>query len=148
MIPASFIFESARADAMAREADRTLASFFIFLGIGGGAALSYVALVEVLVPAFADVPSWWVSALCYASFVLPVYMLHRRFSFRSDAQHAKALPRYVAVQIGALLLAALFSYLAYGMFGLKSTLAALIVIGLTSAANFIILRLWAFASDQ
>jgi putative flippase GtrA len=117
-----------------------------FVLIGTGAALSFVALSMLAVALLPMVPAWLVSALCYAGFVLPVYLLHRRFSFRSNAAHIRALPRYVIVQFGGIALATLFSWLAYGFVGLPTMVAALTVIGVTSALNFAVLRLWAFRS--
>ncbi|MEO8883262.1 MAG: GtrA family protein, partial [Devosia sp.] len=75
----------------------------------------------------------------------PVYLAHRRFSFRSDTPHGHALPRYVGVQLCALLLASIFSYIAYSVFGLPAFWAAIVVTGLISSVNFVVLRLWAFA---
>lgn len=117
-----------------------------FLLIGAGAALSFVALSMLAVGLLPMLPSWLVSALCYAGFVLPVYLLHRRFSFRSSTAHARALPRYAVVQLCGIGVAAMFSWLAYGIVGLPTIVAALTVIGVTSALNFAVLRLWAFAS--
>ena len=59
--------------------------------------------------------------------------------------HSRALPRYVAVQLTSLALATLFSYVAYGVIGLPTLAAAVIVIVLTSGINFLVLRRWAFA---
>ncbi|QMV01048.1 hypothetical protein GHV40_05945 [Devosia sp. D6-9] len=115
-----------------------------FLAIGGGAAMAFVCLSSLAVGAGLPLADWIVSALCYAAFILPVYLLHRRFSFNSDAPHLQALPRYVTVQLVGLSLAALFSFLAYGIIGLPTLLASLLVIGLTSAMNFLVLKVWAF----
>jgi putative flippase GtrA len=119
--------------------------FLSFAGIGAGAALAFIALSSGLVALDTSVPDWGVSALCYAAFVVPVYLLHRRFSFRSNAAHRVALPRYVAVQATAVVLATLFSWLAYGVFSLPSLVASMLVIALTSGLNFVVLRAWAFA---
>jgi putative flippase GtrA len=120
------------------------AQLFAFLLIGGAAALSFVGVSAAAVVAFGEVPSWLVSALCYAAYIVPVYLLHRRFAFRSSADHSRALPRYVAVQLCGLALATLFSWLAYGVIGLPTLVAAMLVIGLTSGINFLVLRRWAF----
>jgi putative flippase GtrA len=90
-------------------------------------------------------PAWVVSAGCYALFIVPVYLAHRRLSFHSQMPHAVALPRYVAVQASALALASLFSFVCYGLIGMPSALAAVVVICLTSGVNFVVLKLWAFA---
>ena len=116
-----------------------------FLGIGALAALGFVALSAAMLALPIGLPGWVVSTLCYAAFVVPVYLLHRRFSFVSDAPHRQALPRYVAVQASAVGLATVFSYIAYGIVGLPGPVGALLVIGLTSGVNFLVLKLWAFS---
>jgi putative flippase GtrA len=116
-----------------------------FLIIGAGAALAYVALCWVAMRIPTGLSPWIVSSICYAVFIVPVYLMHRRYSFRSDAPHVRALPRYIMVQICGLILATLFSLLAYNAFGLPTPLAAFLVIGLTSGVNFVVLRLWAFS---
>jgi len=125
-----------------------LAELGAFLGIGLGAMLGFVALSGWAMTLSVDLPAWAVSALCYAAFIGPVYLLHRRFSFGSDAAHATALPRYAAVQGMALLLASLFSFIAYGMLSVPGMLASTLVIVLTSGVNFVVLRSWAFVAAR
>jgi putative flippase GtrA len=119
-----------------------LLSFLIVGGLGAG---SFVALSGLMIRLAFATPSWIVSACCYALMILPVYLAHRRFSFRSDAPHTHALPRYVGVQLSGIAFASLFSFVCYGVFGMPTLFASLLVIGLTSGVNFIVLRLWAFA---
>ncbi|MBI4922637.1 MAG: GtrA family protein [Devosia nanyangense] len=122
-----------------------LVQLLSFVVIGGAAAAVFVGLSAVAVALPTGLPKWLVSALCYAAFIVPVYLLHRRYSFRSEAPHGQALPRYVVVQVAGLALATGFSWLAYSLFGLANVPAALLVIGLTSGVNFVILRVWAFS---
>lgn len=122
-----------------------LTEFAWFLIVGGGAALGFIVMSAVMVEWLTGVPDWIVSAGCYGLFIVPVYLAHRRFSFRSGAPHAVALPRYVAVQLSALGLATLFSYVCYAILGMPPATAALLVIALTSGVNFVVLKLWAFA---
>ena len=122
-----------------------LVQLFAFMVIGGAAALGFVGVSTAAVAAFDAIPAWLVSSLCYAGFIVPVYLLHRRFSFQSAAAHSRALPRYVLVQLCGLALATAFSYLAYGVVGLPTLAAALVVIVLTAGINFLVLRRWAFA---
>jgi len=137
-------------ESLARDQDHTIAETSLgpqalaFIAIGGGAALAFVAVSSFMVSLGLPLADWVVSALCYGAFIGPVYLLHRRYSFNSSAPHGRALPRYVAVQLVGLTLAALFSFVAYGVVGLPSVAAALVVTGLTSAVNFFILRIWAF----
>lgn len=129
----------------ANTASPVLVQLFAFAIIGGAAALSFVGVSSAAVALFKSVPAWLVSSLCYAAFIVPVYLMHRRYSFQSAAAHSRALPRYVLVQLCGLVLATVFSYVAYGVVGLPTLLAALVVIVLTSGINFLVLRRWAFA---
>lgn len=121
------------------------ASLIAFVFIGGSGALAFVALSTIMVGVFRGADSWVVSTFCYAALILPVYLLQKRFSFRSDAPHVHALPRYVAVQAMALVLTALFGFVAYGVLALPNLAAAIIISVLTAGVNFVILRGWAFA---
>jgi putative flippase GtrA len=122
-----------------------VASAISFLLVGGLAALCFIALSMLMIGLRTGVPDWIVSAFCYAVFIVPVYLAHRAYSFRSRTPHAIALPRYIAVQLSALALSALFSYICYGLLGLQTALAPLLVLGLTSGVNFLVLKIWAFA---
>lgn len=116
-----------------------------FIGIGAAAALSFVVLSSMVIWMDTGLADWMVNTASYACLIVPVYLLHRRFSFRSDAAHRHALPRYLAVQGMALMLAALFSYVVHGMLMLPTVAASMLVITLTSGINFVVLRSWAFA---
>ena len=124
-----------------------LAELLSFLAVGGLGALSFVVVSTIAIAVLAQYPAWVVSAGCYAAHIVPVYLLHRKFAFRSaTSAHTRALPRYVAVQLCGVALAAGFSWIAYEIFGLPNIAAALLVTGLTSAINFVILRVWAFSN--
>ncbi len=116
-----------------------------FLLVGGSGAVAFVALSGVVIGLHTGVPNWLASTLCYAVLIGPVYFAHHRFSFQSEAPHARALPRYVGVQLCALALAAIFSAIAYGGLMLPTLWASVLVTGLTSGVNFLVLKLWAFA---
>jgi len=116
----------------------------MFIAIGALAALGFVVLSTALIWALPMVDSWLISTLCYAAFIVPVYLLHRRFTFASDVDHLHALPRYAVVQVMALALATAFSFLLHGTLSLPSLAAAILVISLTSGVNYLVLRSWAF----
>lgn len=119
---------------------------FILVGAGGAAAFVVLSTAIIwLDTGFAD---WVVNAACYAALIVPVYLLHRRYSFASDAPHMRALPRYMTVQGMALVLAALFSFLVHGVLSVPTVPASILVITLTSGVNFMVLRGWAFARTQ
>lgn len=117
-----------------------------FLAVGSSGAIAFVVLSTLVIGLRTGLPAWVASGLCYAALVPVVYMLHRRFSFDSPAPHTAAFPRYVAVQVSSVLLASLFSYIAYGTFRLPPPLASILVTGLVSGVNFVVLRIWAFPS--
>ena len=128
------------------KARRSIVSELVpFLLVGGLAAAGYVVLSVVAIGLNTGIPDWIVSAVCYALFIVPVYLAHRQLSFRSTAPHTVALPRYVAVQVSALVLAAIFSFVCFSLLGMQTALAAVLVIVLTSGVNFILLKVWAFA---
>jgi putative flippase GtrA/SAM-dependent methyltransferase len=122
-----------------------LTQLLAFGVVGVVAAAGYVVLSSALIALGTGVPDWIVSTLCYALFIVPAYLGHRRFSFASETPHGVALPRYIAVQLSALLLAGFFSILFYSFFGFSSFVAGPLVIVLTSGVNFVLLKLWAFA---
>jgi putative flippase GtrA len=124
-----------------------LGALLRFIAIGAAGALAFVVL-STMISLHSGMAEWVVNTLCYAALIGPVYLLHRRFSFQSDAAHHKALPRYVAVQGMALLLAALFSFVVHGVLTLPTLAASLLVISLTSGINFLVLRGWAFARSR
>lgn len=138
-------FENLRPDGAAENRPIVAGQVAAFVLVGGTAAVCFAALSAALIELRTGIPDWVVSALCYAAFIVPVYLAHRRLSFRSDAPHGMALPRYVVVQLVALALAAIFSFVFYDVFHVQALGAALLVIGLTSSLNFMILRTWAFA---
>jgi putative flippase GtrA len=142
----SVSLESLVPDPVELPGDRRLAAELLaFLFVGGSGALAFVVLSTILVEASWGPPKWLVSTLCYAVLIVPVYLLHRRFTFRSDAPHRQALPRYAGVQLMSLLLASIFSYIVYSLLGLPTPLAPVIVTGLTSGVSFTVLKFWAFA---
>lgn len=125
--------------------ERRAGSALAFIGIGAMGATAFVVLSSVLIWMQTGYPDWVVNTASYAALILPVYVLHHRYSFASEAGHDQALPRYVAVQAMALLLAAGFSYGVHEILALPTVLASIVVVGLTAVVNYAVLRSWAFA---
>ena len=131
-----------------RQRPRQAGGLFAFIAVGGASAMAFVVLSTLAIRLDTGLADWVVSTACYAAFVLPVYLLHRRFSFGSRVAHGTALPRYVLVQGVGLLLTALFALLFHQMLGLPAALAAMLVVGATIAVNYLVLRRWAFAEPR
>ena len=139
--------ESLMRDSLEQTSERPVtAELGWFLGVGGGAAVALAAVTTAMISLRTGVPDWAMTALCYAAFIGPVYLLHRRLSFRSAAAHGQAFPRYAAVQLSAIALVSLFSLICYAVLGGPSMFGSLLVLGLTAGANFALLKLWAFAT--
>ena len=132
----------------ARDSVPLLSGLLAFIAVGAAGAGAFVVLSTAMIWLDTGFADWVVNTVCYASLIVPVYLLHRRYSFDSDAPHIQALPRYMAVQGMALVLAALFSYLVHGVLAVPTMAASLLVIALTSGVNFMVLRSWAFARAQ
>ena len=144
---------SASLESLMREMDRSPAApawsgFLGFLCVGGAGAVAFVVLSSLFIGLGTGLADWVVNTLCYGVLIVPVYLLHRRFSFHSDAPHGQALPRYMAVQAMALVLAAAFSVLVHGVPAMPTPAASTVVIVLTSGVNFLVLRSWAFARSH
>ena len=119
-----------------------------FIAIGVSGTVTFVVLSTALIWLDTGIADWVINTACYASLIVPIYLMHRRYSFDSDAPHGQALPRYMVVQGMALLLAALFSFVVHGMFAVPTVMASILVITLTSGVNFMVQRSWTFARTQ
>lgn len=131
---------------MPAQAPSIMGQLAAFVAIGAAGAAGFVALSS-LASLVTGAESSLVNALCYAALIGPVYLAHRRFSFQSELPHRRALPRYIGVQVMAMALIMLFSFVVYGIMGMTSVVAATLVIALTSGLNFVVLRFWAFAQQ-
>lgn len=119
-----------------------------FIGIGAGGALGFVVLSSALIGLHTGLPDWLVNMASYAALILPVYMLHHRYSFDSEAAHIQALPRYLVVQAMAVILVALFGFALHSTLAMPTPIASSLVIGLTSMGSYLMLRSWAFVRRQ
>lgn len=140
--------ESPRARRDTGQHRSSAGEFVTFLLVGGGAALGYVAISSGIIALRTDVPDWIVASSCYAAMIVPVYLAHRRLSFRSGTAHGVALPRYVGVQAIGMTVASAISYVAFDVLSLPSLLASVLIIVLVSTANYLLLRLWAFRAKE
>ena len=119
-----------------------------FVAIGVGGALTFVVLSSALIGLPTGLADWVVNMVCYGALVLPVYLLHYRYSFASEAAHVQALPRYQMIQAMAMLLVAGFGMALHSALALPTPLASVLVICLTSVGSYLLLRGWAFVCRQ
>ena len=119
-----------------------------YLIIGAIASGAYVWLCTVFAGLGTVVPAWGTNAVAYAIFLIPAYLANKRYAFQSDAPHRRALPRYTTVQVGSIIVTALFSYVSYNMWGMETATGAFVALLLTAGVKFVVLRAWAFAAAQ
>ncbi|WP_296942727.1 GtrA family protein [uncultured Massilia sp.] len=116
--------------------------FAKFAAVGGlGTGLHYLVLV-VLVTLLHVAPGRAAFAGAAAGACL-VYLLNRRYTFASDADHRRTLPRFVALAVAGALLNGLLVGLLSGA-GLHFLLAQVVATAVVLVINFIVSKTWIF----
>lgn len=118
---------------------RDLAWFLAVGTLGAGLYVAFAAGLHRL--GLATVPA---SAMGYGLCIPIVYLAQHSLAFRSDASHRSAFPRYVAVQMLGLSLAALLPAFFERGLGLPPAAVFAGVAVTTPACSFLLLRFWAF----
>lgn len=116
-----------------------------FLITGGGAAVLFYALTFGFVRAGA--PPFTGTLAAYAVAFVASYTVQRAWTFSGQHDHRHALPRYLAAQIGAALVASAVSRAAAhaGVAPASMALASTLV---GSACGFVLSRYWVFADRR
>ena len=141
----SVALERIMAQSMAPNSPGQDTGTLAFLLIAVAGVMGFVALTTLLVGQVSGFEHWVICSVSYVAVMLPVYILHRRFSYRTRDALREALPRYVAVQAMALLLVGLFGFITFEVISTPGVLAAILVISLAAAVNCVAIKLWASA---
>lgn len=112
---------------------------------GGAAAATHLAVLIVLVEAF-GLPATPASAAGFACATPVNYLLQHRYVFHSATQHGVAFPRYLGVTLGTLALNTLVFWLLADVLGLFYVASQVITIGVIVPVNFLLNRVFTFAS--
>lgn len=128
---------------MTPTATKLLRTFLAFAGVGAVATgIQYVILA--LLVEFLRAPPAASSAVGFGLSSFVNYVLNYRLTFRSNAAHAVALPKFLAVAlVGLALNTGLMALLAERL-GVYYLLAQVITTGLVLAWNFAASLLWSF----
>ena len=94
----------------AAQARKALLELIRFGSVGGSTAGLYFFLVWVLAKLF-TMPWWGIATIASGPPLLASYLLHRSFTFNSKSQHKSSGPRFVIVQLGAVVLNSLVIWL-------------------------------------
>ncbi|MDX8432287.1 GtrA family protein [Mesorhizobium sp. M4B.F.Ca.ET.190.01.1.1] len=115
---------------------------FRFLVVGVGAALLLFVLSWLLVSL--GLSPFVGSAAAYAIAFVVAYSAQRGWTFGGEHDHATALPRYLALQLGCAVFSGLVSHVAVAHFGLSPLGMSALTTVATSALSYVASSLWVF----
>lgn len=115
-----------------------------FVIVGGGAALLLFSLTFAL--ARAGVPAFWASTAGYAVAFVVAYTAQRGWTFGGGHDHRRALPRYLAVQLGCAVLSGLVAHVAAAGFDASPFVLSLASTLVASAVSYLLTSRWVFAA--
>ncbi|RUW65120.1 MULTISPECIES: GtrA family protein [unclassified Mesorhizobium] len=115
---------------------------FRFLVVGVGAALLLFVLSWLLVSL--GLSPFVGSAAAYAIAFVVAYSAQRGWTFGGEHDHATALPRYLALQLGCAVFSGLVSHVAVARFGLSPLAMSALTTVATSALSYVASSLWVF----
>ena len=115
---------------------------FRFLTVGVGAALLLFALSWLLVSL--GLSPFVGSLIAYAIAFAFAYSAQRGWTFGGQHDHARAMPRYFALQVGCALFSGLVSHVAVAHFGMSFLAMSALTTVVTSTVSYILSSLWVF----
>lgn len=125
----------------------TAARILRFSVVGLGAMAAYAVIVSALTLSGLR-PAWLASGLAYALAAIWSYVGHRRFSFRSDAPHAVAGPRFVVVTATGQGIAIAIPALMTDLGGWPAIHATIAVCIICPAVSFLLNAFFVFPEDR
>ncbi|TPL93956.1 GtrA family protein [Mesorhizobium sp. B2-3-12] len=115
---------------------------FRFLTVGVAAALLLFALSWLLVSL--GLSPFLGSLLAYALTVALAYSAQRGWTFGGQHDHARALPRYLAVQAGCAVFSGAVSHIAVAYLGMSAPAMSALMTVATSTLSYLLSSLWVF----
>lgn len=131
-----------RRDAGKRSVYQQFLEMVRFGSVGVTSTLVYFCVFWV-VNRFID-SDWLCGALAYPPSMLVNYTLHRSFTFRSDASHAHAGPRYIVVQGGGWVINTVGLWWGGEILGLEYWASQSLAIATVAVLSYIGQRFWTF----
>lgn len=117
-----------------------------FGGVGIVATLTHVAVGLSLVGAGLLAP-FGANIVAFLTAFLVSYFGHKTWSFRSNAGHMRAAPRFFAVAVLGLILNQVIVYGIVDLLGLSYALALAVIIASVPVIVYALSSLWAFRED-
>jgi putative flippase GtrA len=114
-----------------------------FAAVGIAATLVHAA-VGLTLESAAALSAFVANLIAFSVAFLVSYFGHRRFSFRSEAAHSRALPRFGAVALTGLALNQMLVLAIVNGGGLPYAVALAVIVATVPALTYVLSRLWAF----
>ena len=115
---------------------------FRFLTVGVGVTLLFFVLSWLLVSLGAS--PFIGSVVAYAIAFVIAYSAQRGWTFGGQHDHASAMPRYLALQLGCALFSGMVSHLAVTRFGMSALAMSALTAVAASAVSYVLSSLWVF----
>jgi putative flippase GtrA len=116
-----------------------------FSVVGGGSVIVYT-LTLVLFRTFLGLLA--ASVVAYVCAMTINYSLQKLWAFQSDRPHTQALPRYVVIHAGGIVLNVLTLALLADTLALWLSLSQVIAFGLVATWSYFLQKFWVFSSAK
>lgn len=115
---------------------------FRFVTVGVAAALLLFTLSWLLVSL--GLSPFVGSLIAYAIAFVVAYGAQRGWTFGGQHDHARAMPRYLALQVGCALFSGLVSHVAVARFGMSPLAMSALTTVAASTVSYVLSSLWVF----
>ncbi len=119
--------------------------FLVFVVVGGGCTAFHYFVLVVLVSISAASPAL-ASAIGFSASAILNYAFNRHLTFRSNASHNRAFPKFVGVALSGLGLNTALIVLLNERLGWHYMLAQIVATGVTLVWNFTFHKIWTFSA--
>ena len=117
---------------------------FLFVLVGGTAALGYIIICTIFLQLLGLRPAV-ASLLGYGIALPPAYCAQKLITFRSESAHKIAFPKYLVVQAVSNINAAILGEIFIGILKYPIFPVFVIIAGFVGLTNFFVLRYWTFS---
>lgn len=110
----------------------------------GLTATAVHAAIGLTLESLTPLSAFTANLIAFSVAFLVSYFGHKRFSFRSDAAHRRALPRFLAVALTGLALNQAIVLVMVNLMGWPYAVALICIILTVPALTYVLSRAWAF----
>jgi len=126
---------------MLRWVQRNKSELLRFGVVGGFSAALYLGAFYVLKP---FLPLWAATLPAYGMAMACNYALHRAWTFESDRSHRQAVPRYLQIHVGAILINMLIMDVGVARLGQPVLPTQFVAFVAIAAWSYMLQKMWVF----